>query len=64
VNNLVSFGPRRIYRLDSVGTVQRTRNKKIQVHIRAIWDGHHPNQNVTSADPNDRYGTWLYWRED
>ena len=42
-----------IYRLDAVGTIQRTKEKKIQVHIRGIWDVEHVNQNTTSADPND-----------
>jgi type II secretory pathway component PulK len=64
VNNVITVGPRRLYRIDSTGTIQRTREKKIQVHIRAIWDGQHFNQNSTSGDPNDRMGTWVYWRED
>ena len=37
-------------------------NKKIQVHIRGIWDSAHFNQNTTSGDINDRQGTWVYWR--
>jgi hypothetical protein len=64
VGNVVTIGPRRIYRLDSTGTVQRGKNKKIVVHIRAIWDSQHQNQNTTSADINDRLGTWVYWRQD
>jgi type II secretory pathway component PulK len=64
VNQVVTIGPRRIYRIDSVGSIQRTKEKKIQVHIRAIWDTTHYNQNTTSADINDRQGTWIYWRED
>jgi hypothetical protein len=55
---------RRIYRLDAVGTIQRTKDKKIQVHIRGIWDSEHVNQNTTSGDPNDLKGTWVYWRQD
>ncbi len=55
---------RRIYRLDAVGTIQRTKDKKIEVHIRGIWDSEHVNQNTTSADPNDLKGTWVYWRQD
>ena len=47
-----------------VGTIQRTKEKKIQVHIRGIWDVEHVNQNTTSADPNDLKGTWVYWRQD
>lgn len=61
---VMTMGARRIYRLDSVGTIQRTREKKIQVHIRGIWDTEHVNQNTTSIDPNDLKGTWLYWRQD
>jgi general secretion pathway protein K len=64
VNNVVTVGPRRLYRLDATGTIQRTREKKIQVHIRAIWDTQHFNMNSTSGDANDRMGTWVYWRED
>ena len=45
-------------------TFERTREKKIQVHVRGIWDTAHFNQNSTSGDINDRMGTWLYWRED
>jgi general secretion pathway protein K len=61
---VMTMGPRRIYRLDSVGTIQRTREKKIEVHIRAIWDAEHVNQMVIPVDPNDAKGTWVYWRQD
>ena len=64
VNNVVTVGPRRIYRLDATGTIQRTRDKKIEMHIRGVWDSAHSNQNTTSADPNDMRGTWVYWRVD
>ncbi len=64
VGNVITIGPRRIYRLDATGTIQRTKEKKIQVHIRGIWDSAHFNQNTTSGDMNDRQGTWVYWRED
>ena len=62
--SVMMMGPRRIYHLDSVGTIQRTREKKIQVHIRGIWDAEHFNQNTNSPDPNDQRGTWVYWRQD
>ena len=39
-------------------------DKKIEVHIRGIWDSEHVNQNTTSGDPNDLKGTWVYWRQD
>ena len=61
---VMTMGPRRIYRLDAVGTIQRTEAKKIEVHIRGIWDTQHVNQNTTSVDPNDLKGTWVYWRQD
>lgn len=63
-NQVMVMQARRIYRLDSVGTIQRTRDKKIEVHIRGIWDSEHVNQNTTSVDPNDLKGTWVYWRQD
>jgi hypothetical protein len=62
--NVVTVGPRRIYRLDASGTIQRTAEKKIEVHVRAVWDSFHFNQNTTSGDRNDRQGTWVYWRLD
>lgn len=64
VNLVATIGPRRIYRLDAIGTVQRTEQRKVQVHIRAVWDSAHYNQNTTSIDPNSRQGTWLYYRLD
>ncbi len=64
VKAVLTTGPRRIYRLDSTGTIQRTANKKIDIHIRAIWDSAHFNQNTTSGDVNDRQGTWVYWRQE
>jgi len=63
-NQVMVMQARRIYRLDAVGTIQRTKDKKIQVHIRGIWDSEHVNQNTTSGDPNDLKGTWVYWRQD
>ena len=63
-NQVMVMQARRIYRLDAVGTIQRTRDKKIEVHIRGIWDSEHVNQNTTSGDPNDLKGTWVYWRQD
>ncbi len=61
---LTRVGPREVYRLDSTGTIQRAGSKKIEVHIRAIFDTKHFNQNTTSIDVNDRQGTWVYWRMD
>ena len=42
--------------------VERTKERKVQVHIRAVFDTTHFNQNTTSGDANDRQGTWVYWR--
>jgi type II secretory pathway component PulK len=64
MTNVATVGPRRIYRLDATGTIARTQDKKIEVHIRAVWDSLHFNQNTTSPDPNDARGTWVYWRMD
>jgi general secretion pathway protein K len=64
LKSVATTGPRRIYRLDAVGTIQRTREKKIEVRIRGVWDSAHYNQNTLSPDPNDRQGTWIYWRQD
>lgn len=64
LNNVLYVGPRRIWRLDAVGTVQRTREKRTVVRIRAIFDVQHYNQNTTSGDANDRQGTWVYWRQE
>jgi len=62
VDKIITVGPRRIWRLDATGKVQRTRSRGVEVHIRAIWDTQHFNQNNNSPDPNDRMGTWLFWR--
>jgi general secretion pathway protein K len=59
---IATVGPRQVYRIDSVGSMKRAGEKKIDVHIRAVFDTVHYNQNTTSADPNDRMGTWVYWR--
>jgi general secretion pathway protein K len=64
VGNVATVGPRRLWRLDATGTIKRTARRKIEVHIRAVWDTMHFNQNTTGQDPNDRMGTWVYWRQD
>ena len=46
------------------GTVTRNASKKIEVRIRAVWDGEHFNQNITTGEPEDLRGTWVYWRQD
>jgi general secretion pathway protein K len=64
VNKVATLGARRTYRLDAVGQVERTKERRVQVHIRAVWDTTHFNQNTTSGDANDRQGTWVYFRLD
>ncbi|MSP59016.1 MAG: hypothetical protein EXR72_01525 [Myxococcales bacterium] len=64
LNTLARIGPREIYRIDSTGTIQRSAGRKIQVHIRAVFDTTHFNGNATSGDPGDTRGTWVYWRMD
>ncbi len=64
VTQVVTTGPRRVYRVDSIGIVQRTKERSVKVHIRAVWDTTHFNQNTTSGDVNDRQGTWVYYRLD
>ena len=60
---LVTTGPREVYRIDSTGTIERGA-KKVEVHLRAVFDTKKINQNTTSADAADRVGTWVYWRMD
>lgn len=62
LRQLATVGPRQVYRMDATGTIERPGQKKIQVHIRAIFDTQHFNQNIVSSDANDRTGTWVYWR--
>jgi hypothetical protein len=59
---IATVGPRQVYRIDSTGSVRRQGVKSIDVHIRAVFDTQHYNQNNSSIDPNDRLGTWVYWR--
>jgi general secretion pathway protein K len=57
--------PRRFYRIDARGSVQRNANKSTQVHIRAVWDTDADNQNpLCTNHPRCRKGTWVYWRMD
>jgi general secretion pathway protein K len=62
LRQLATVGPRQVYRVDATGTIERPGQKKIQVHVRAVFDTQHFNQNIVSNDPNDRAGTWVYWR--
>ena len=57
--------PRRFYRIDARGGVQRNANKSTQVHIRAVWDTETTNNNPLCTNNNScRKGTWVYWRMD
>ena len=62
LDQLTRVGAREVYRIDSTGSIKRAGNRKIQVHIRAVFDTKKYNQNTTSSDLNDRMGTWQYWR--
>lgn len=57
--------PRRYYRVDSTGIVQRGANRMTQVHIRGIWDTRRANFNpLCTGHPSCTRGTWLYYRID
>jgi hypothetical protein len=56
-------GPRRVYRIDSTGRISRAGDKKIEVHIRAVFDSKMINQNRT-GDRAEPVGKWVYWRID
>ncbi len=57
--------PRRYYRIDSTGLVQRGANRMTQVHIRGIWDTRRANFNpLCTGHPSCTRGTWLYYRID
>ncbi len=51
-----------VYRIDATGTVKRTGAKKIEVHIRAVFDTRNPNS--YSGLPFQTPGNWVYWRMD
>lgn len=57
--------PRRFYRMDATGTVQRGVNRMTQVHIRGVWDTGRTNHNpVCVGHPSCYKGTWVYYRID
>jgi hypothetical protein len=57
--------PRRYYRVDSTGIVQRGANRVTQVHIRGVWDTRRANFNpLCTGHPSCTRGTWLYYRID
>lgn len=57
--------PRRFYRIDARGSVQRNANKSTQIHIRAVWDTDAINNNpLCTNHPRCQKGTWVYWRMD
>jgi hypothetical protein len=58
--------PRRYYRIDATGTVQRNEKKSTQVHIRGIWDSQSFNSNPLCNNHIScvRGGTWAYYRID
>ncbi len=57
--------PRRYYRVDSTGIVQRGASRTTQVHIRGVWDTRRANFNpLCTGHPSCTRGTWLYYRID
>lgn len=58
--------PRRFYRMDATGVVQRSATKNTQVHIRGIWDAEGQNSTPVCFNHTScfRHGTWMYFRLD
>lgn len=61
-----SSNPRRFYRLDATGSVQRGQTKITQVHIRGVWNAKSINSNpLCNNHPSCwKGGTWMYYRID
>jgi general secretion pathway protein K len=57
---IVSFGPRRTYRVEATATFG-----KLSKRIIGVWDTKPTNQNTRTPGNNEsRPGTWVFWRED
>ncbi len=57
--------PRRFYRIDATGTVQRSETKVTQVHVRGVWDAQSNNSNPLCTNHQVCFtGTWVYFRID
>lgn len=58
--------PRRFFRIDATGSVQRSAQKNTQVHIRGVWDSQSMNMNPVCVNHPSCFknGTWLYYRLD
>jgi hypothetical protein len=58
--------PRRFYRIDATGSVQRSAQKNTQVHIRGVWDSQSTNSNPVCINHPSCFknGTWMYFRLD
>lgn len=62
-----SKSPRRFYRIDATGIIQRgaNANKITQTHIRGVWDTQRYNSNpLCTGHPSCLRGTWVYYRID
>ena len=60
-----SKNPRRFYRIDATGVVQRGPSKVTQVHIRGVWNTQSYNANpLCTNHPSCNKGTWMYFRID
>ncbi|HPH25973.1 MAG TPA: type II secretion system protein GspK [Pseudomonadota bacterium] len=63
--NASSKNPRRFYRIDATGVVQRGPSKVTQVHIRGVWNTQSYNANpLCTNHPSCNKGTWMYFRID
>lgn len=65
-DNPQTGNPRRYYRIDATGLVQRNEKKSTQVRIRGVWDSQHNNSFplCTNHPSCTRGGTWVYYRMD
>ena len=60
-----SKSPRRFYRIDATGTIQRSETKVTQVHIRGVWDAQSSKSNPLCTNHQVCFtGTWVYFRID
>jgi general secretion pathway protein K len=66
LNGIVTVGPRRTYRVEAWGEVDRksTEFPPIRSTITGVWVVRVQNQNARKASPSTAKGTWVFLRED
>jgi general secretion pathway protein K len=66
LGQIASVGPRRTYRVEAWGEVDRksTEFPPIRSTITGVWDVRVQNQNARKAAPSTAKGTWVFLRED